>query len=69
MIGGFFMPNIQPISVLHRGRFAVLKIDDYDRMRSSLELLSKLHEGEYSASKTGWLGIDEIKTDFGLVDA
>lgn len=37
-----------------RGKFAVLDIDDYQKMTSSLQLMAQLDEGERSTQKHGW---------------
>ena len=40
------------------GRFAIVDIRAYERLRAELELMSALAEGEESARKHGWVSMD-----------
>lgn len=51
-----------------RGRFAILDISEYERMKTTAELMTKLYEGERSAIEKGWLALDDVKADLGVVD-
>ena len=42
-----------------RGRYAIVDIEEYERQRAELALLSELAKGESSARKNGWLSEDE----------
>ena len=42
-----------------RGRYAIVDIEEYERQRAELSLLSELAKGESSARKNGWLSEDE----------
>lgn len=48
-----------------RGKYAILDIHEYERMRASLELMSRLSEGEQSAKEKGWLAVAELEEEFG----
>ncbi len=41
-----------------KNRFAVLDMGDYEKITSSLNLLSKLAEGENSAQQNNWISFD-----------
>lgn len=49
------MPNIKPMD-----------IDDYERTRSTISLLTALAEGEQSASVHGCMSIEEVERNLGL---
>lgn len=44
------------------GKYAVINIEDYDRLRASLEIVEKLKKAESS----GAVSLDEAKKRFGL---
>ncbi len=50
-----------------RGEYVILDMKEYDRMRVSLALISKLEEGEQSARENGWLTADEVESSLGLI--
>lgn len=45
-----------------RGKFAVLDINEYEKMKASIKLFSALSEGEQSASEEGWFSLSDLKT-------
>lgn len=50
-----------------RGRYALIDMQDYERMQATIRLLSELSKGEKSAKESGWLSIDEIEASLGLI--
>lgn len=50
------MPNIKPISDLR----------NYTRLKATVQLLTKLEEGEQSARENGWLSSDEVEAALDL---
>jgi antitoxin Phd len=51
-----------------RGKYVLLDIADYEKMRSSFKLLANLEEGEKSAREEGWLSADEVEAALGISD-
>lgn len=49
-----------------RGRYAVVDIAEYEKQQATIQLLAALADGERSAQKGGWLGIDSVEADLGL---
>lgn len=49
-----------------RGRYAIVDIEEYEKTRAKLQLLSELAKGEQSAKKEGWLDIDNVERELGL---
>lgn len=49
-----------------RGRYALLDIQDYERMQATLQLLSEISRGEQSGKEQGWISMDEIKKSLGM---
>lgn len=50
-----------------RGRYALMEMQDYERMQATIRLFSELSKGEKSATEGGWLSADEVETSLGIV--
>ncbi len=44
-----------------RGRYVVIDIDEYEKLRAELKLMSELEKGERSAREKGWIKADDVK--------
>jgi prevent-host-death family protein len=49
-----------------RGEYAIIKLEDLDKIRATIRLLAKLEEGEKSAREKGWLSADDVEATLGL---
>lgn len=49
-----------------RGEYVILNMAEYDRMKATITLMSKLAEGEESARREGWLTAEEVEAELGL---
>jgi len=49
-----------------RGRFAILDIEDYEKTRAALKLMSELAKGEKSGREKGWLEMEDIEATLGI---
>jgi prevent-host-death family protein len=49
-----------------RGKFAIIDINEYEKMKASLKLLSQLARGEQAGKEEGWLTIEELETALGI---
>jgi prevent-host-death family protein len=49
-----------------RGEYAIIKLEDLDRLKSTIRLLSKIEEGEKSAREEGWISADDVEAMLGL---
>lgn len=60
-------PN-QPVYLTRNGRgaYAIVAVDELDRLRATIKLLTKLEEGEQSAGERGWLTADAVEAALGL---
>ena len=58
----------QPVYLTRNGKgvYAIVDINELDRLKASVQLLSKLEEGERSARKNGWVTADEVEAALGL---
>ena len=58
----------QPVYLTRNGRgaYAIVDVDDLDRLKATIRLLSKLEGGEQSAREDGWLTTDEVEAALGL---
>lgn len=49
-----------------RGEYAILKLEELDKLRATIRLMAKLEEGEKSAREKGWLSADDVEVALGL---
>ena len=58
----------QPVYLTRNGRgaYAIVDVDELDRLKATIRLLTKLEEGEQSAREKGWLTADEVEAALGL---
>ena len=48
-----------------RGRYAIVDIEEYERMQSVIKLMSALRDGEESAKENGWPDISDVEKMLG----
>lgn len=46
------------------GKYAILDMDDYDRLIAENHLFSELEKGRLSGERNGWISNDDIRTRF-----
>jgi len=51
-----------------RGKYVIIDIDEFEKTKATLRLLSELSKGEESAKKDGWLSFDEVLGKVGLAN-
>ncbi len=51
-----------------RGKYAILDIDYYEKLKSSLKLFSELSIGEQAGMEKGWMTVAEVEAELGLDD-
>jgi prevent-host-death family protein len=44
-----------------RGRYAIVDIEEYEKLKASLKLLSQLARGEQSGKEKGWLNMKQVE--------
>ena len=49
-----------------RGEYAIIKLKELDKLKSTIRLLAKLEEGEKSAREKGGLSADDVEATLGL---
>lgn len=54
------MPNIKSISDLSND--TIVSVDELAQLKATIQLLTKLEEGEQSAREKGWLTMNEVET-------
>ena len=52
-----------------RGRYVILEMEEYEKKEAAIKLMMELEKGRISGEKEGWYTLDEIKKEFGLVNA
>lgn len=57
-----------PVYLTRNGReeYAIIKLQELDKLKSTIRLLAKLEEGEKSAREKGWLSADDVEATLGL---
>lgn len=49
-----------------RGEYAIMKLNELDKLKATIRLLTKLEEGEKSARDKGWLSVDDVEAMLGV---
>lgn len=49
-----------------RGEYAIVKIQEFDKLKATVRLMAKLEEGEKSAREKGWFSADQVESALGL---
>jgi len=47
-----------------RGRYAIIDIQDYDKIKATLTLMNELAKGKKSGEEKGWLSPDDVRAHF-----
>lgn len=50
-----------------RGRYAIVDMEEYEKTQAVLKLLSELSKGERSGNEKGWLPIDDVEKELGII--
>lgn len=48
-----------------RGKYAIIIIEDYEKMKAEYRLMSELAKGEQSGRENGWLTMEEVVNKLG----
>ena len=51
-----------------RGKYAILDIHDYDRIQATIQLMNELAKGRTSGEEKGWLTLEEVERELGVLD-
>lgn len=49
-----------------RGKFAIIDINEYEKLKASLKLMSQLAQGEQAGKEKGWMTIEEVRAELGI---
>ena len=49
-----------------RGKFAIIDINEYEKLKASLKLMSQLAQGEQAGKEKGWMTIEEVSEELGI---
>ena len=49
-----------------RGKFAIIDINEYEKLKASLKLMSQLARGEQAGKEKGWMTIEEVEAELGI---
>ena len=51
-----------------RGKYAIMDIHDYERTQATIRLLNELAKGRKSGEEKGWLTLEEVERELGVLD-
>jgi len=49
-----------------RGVYAIVDIEEYEKITAYIKLFEELVKGELSAKEKGWIDFEDIKKEFGI---
>lgn len=49
-----------------RGKYAIVDMRDYEKMKATLQLMDELAKGRASGDEKGWLTLDEVEANLGI---
>lgn len=50
-----------------RGRYAIVDIQDYEKTQAALRLMNELAKGRKSGETEGWLSLEEVEDQLGIL--
>ena len=51
-----------------RGKYAIMDIHDYERAQAAIRLMNELAKGRKSGEEKGWLTLEEVERELGVLD-
>ena len=51
-----------------RGRYAIVDIDEYEKMQAVIKLMGELSKGERGGDEKGWIEADAVEKALGIVN-
>lgn len=49
-----------------RGEYAIIKLEELDKLNATIKLLANLAQGEKSARDSGWISADDVESMLGF---
>ncbi len=49
-----------------RGKYVIVDINEYEKLKASLKLMSQLARGEQAGKEKGWMTIEELEAELGI---
>lgn len=49
-----------------RGKYVIVDINEYEKLKASLKLMSQLAQGEQAGKEKGWMTIEEVEAELGI---
>ena len=50
-----------------RGKYAILDMHDYEKTQATLKLMNELAKGRKSGDEKGWLTLEAVEDDLGIM--
>lgn len=48
-----------------RGKYVLMAIEDYEKMKATIKMMANLEEGEKIARQEGWVTLDDFRSALG----
>lgn len=58
----------QSITKNGRGRYAILDMQDFEKTQATLRLMNELAKGRKSGEEKGWLTLEAVEENLGIVN-
>lgn len=49
-----------------RGKFVIVDINEYEKLKASLKLMSELAQGEQAGKEKGWMTLEKVEAELGI---
>jgi prevent-host-death family protein len=58
----------EPVFLTKNGRvkFVIVDINEYEKLKALLKLMSQLAQGEQAGKEKGWMTIEEVEAELGI---
>ena len=57
---------INDMALNGKGRYAIMDIQDYERVMATIKLMGALEAGRKSGEEQGWISPEELKRELGI---
>lgn len=51
-----------------RGRYAIMDMEDYEKIQAKIKLMAQLAMGERSGRESGWLTLESVEANLGITN-
>jgi prevent-host-death family protein len=52
-----------------RGRYVIVDMEEYEKTRATIKLITELAKGKKAGDEQGWLSVEDVERDLGIAHA